>query len=266
MPPPVAEPAQDVPAATADPAPPAPDSGPTPATPSTSTSTSILDDDWVDRLERHGLPAQGDPLATPAQLPAVNVDRPDRFELIWPSGEVDEDFGAVAAVAGDDGRDRVGTTARVVRAVQVVDEPDPTEEPTDLWDFEATGPIFGAAPAPSDAPAADPGDETVLSMRRAIDTIEAESRSRDVTVAQPDPVHSPDLPGRIAARGESSVWTIPTTGTTTGESVFDDVRTPPSFDPGPGERAPATSGDAEPAPEPDRVSALRRLIGGLRRR
>jgi len=60
---------------------------------------SILESDWVDRLETHGLPEMGsDPLAVPSALPAMATGQPDRFELIWPSGEIDDQFDAGAAL------------------------------------------------------------------------------------------------------------------------------------------------------------------------
>lgn len=283
-------------------APPDP-SGHVPEQPATD---SILESDWVDRLETHGLPEIGsDPLAVPTQLPTVPTGQPDRFELIWPSGEIDAEFDAGAPLDQLHGRDhdRAGPTARVVRHAGADQDDMDDVDPIDLWDFETTAPSFGPADEtptrtapvggdPVDPTPADPDphltmitDDAVQSMRLAVDSIEAEAlagqptgRLADTSTTA-DSVRADDLvlPGRVATRTESSAWCIRGFDNTTNRSVFDDAvaSTRPSAAP-PAAAVTATPAPnaavavADPEPEPSRprdaprVSALRRLIGGLR--
>ena len=271
---------------------------------------SILESDWVDRLETHGLPEIGsDPLAVPTALPAVPTGQPDRFELIWPSGEIDAEFDAGAALdhLHERDHDRAGPTARVVRATDAGSDQDDTdgEDSLDLWNFETTAPSFGptdatrpAAPTgddPADQGPADPEphltmitDDAVQSMRRAVETIEADALAEQPaarladTSTTAESVRADDLvlPGRVATRTESSAWCIRGFDNTTNCSVFDDaVVSSPRPKPAPQPAAVTANPDhggavavAEPAvaDEParpvdaPRVSALRRLIGGLR--
>ncbi len=261
---------------------------------------SILESDWADRLETHGLPDIGsDPLAVPSSLPPVPTGQRDRFELIWPSGEIDEQFDAGAALdhLHERDHDRAGPTARVVRARDVGSDPDEPDggDPIELWDFESTGPSFGP---PEDRPVAaeretvgdadyvsdDPHltvitDDAVLSMRRAVESIEAASVTSQPSVSladtstTTDSVRSADLvlPGRVATRTESSVWSIRGFENATNRSVFDETTPLPTARPSDVVPAaapvaavatgPPVSTDRSEAP---RLSALRRLIGGLR--
>ncbi len=242
---------------------------------------SILSTDWADRLEQDGLPHPGDdPLARRTALPPVHVEGPDRFELIWPSGEVDADFPAVVAPDGLDDRDRAGPTARVGRSSPL---PRPSDDPPDapgLWDFETTGPSYDppvAEPAASTDLAPDqfteddelvPVPDLALAMRRAVATIETGSlvaRRRLSETSMDDTSRGTDLivPGRVATRTESSVWSAYRDEAASTRSVFDE-RTPAAEPDLPVDADAPASAASEP--EPARTSALRRLIGGLRRR
>lgn len=99
--------------------------------------------DWIDRLESDGLPEPGsDPLASVKPLPTLPVEPVDRFEVIWPSGEIDESFGATqtAPSAGrlDPDHDRVGPTARVARPREMLVESRLSAEAVVAAAFEAT--------------------------------------------------------------------------------------------------------------------------------
>jgi hypothetical protein len=269
-------------------------------TPGARPTGSVLDTDWADRLETDGLPEIGsDPLAVPTPLPQRAAEHHDRFELIWPSGEIDDEFGEMTISEGEPDHDRVGPTARIVRAAdQPSDGPIPeVDEQPGLWDFENTAPSFGPREEPAEEPTQEPAaavtDELVLSMRRAVASIETGSlAARRRLAAEPmaDSSRGIDLvvPGRVATRTESSLWSVRPTGTTAMRSVFDEVAVTPDAAPAQ-QQLPRTvtpdaavvahidavvahvgAADGEHAvaadDEPERVSALRRLIGGLRRR
>lgn len=237
-------------------------------------SMSIMETDWIDRFEVEGLPAAGrDPLVAPAELPHVVPESLDHFELIWPSGEVDEEFGGLTAVAPDrdPDRDRIGLTARVTRTATMPARP-------------ASVPDLSLAPAPAvardalivpiapdDAPL---GDDVVLAVRRAVASIDTGSltaRRRLIETSSDDDssrgTENIPVPSRVAVRDAArSAMAVPS------RSVFDEsaVRAQPSGDTsveGP-HGADTTVAPLEQASggEPQRVSALRRLIGGLRRR
>ena len=251
----------------------------TPPEATAATEPEARAEDWIDRLETDGLPEVGsDPLGAATRLPPIPVAPADRFEVIWPTGEVDEQFGAVeSAVPDHPDLDRPGLTARIGTETAVPAEPEP--EPAtpiaapsiDLDALTVGGPEAG-----------DEDDDVVLAVRRAVASIETgtlaprrrladdtppESESPAVEDAEPesptDPwsATSPDgdlvLPARVAARSEHSVWTQG------GSSVFDEV--PPSATPILPADEPEPASD-EQGDEPERTSALRRLIGSLRRR
>ena len=247
------------------------------AAPAEENAPNLLDGDWVDQLEWAGLPETGaDPLTPTVRLPPLPVQPPDRFELIWPSGEIDDDFSE--PVEGDDDLDRTGPTARIARSSSTTpaDAPAPLDD-AGLWDFESSPPSYG----PDDAQpvlveeAAEPEltDDVALSMRRAVASIETgslDARRRLAEAPQSDSSRGNDvvIPGRIATRTEASLWSVTRLETTTDRSVFDepsqqaaDVAEPTA----PESATSATPAEAHDA-EPQRVSALRRLIGGLRRR
>lgn len=240
--------------------------------------------DWIDRLERHGLP-DADPLASTTPLPRLPVEPIERFELVWPSGEIDEEFGAVDSVA-DDGHDpdadRIGATTRVTRPEPLPGLPTRVVPSRPVQDVPATGvtadvtdgvAAVGAAVG-ADAGPADAADEVVLAVRRAVASIEVgaiAARQRLVGVngdlgsgsrgtVDADGHDAVPAPGRVAVRSGRNDWSR----RTDTRSVFD---------------APVI---AEPAPVPEpqlppivptatddhatrRAGALRRLISSLRR-
>ncbi len=202
--------------------------------------------DWIDRLAADGLPQPGaDPLASiPAQLPHRSVDPVDRFEVIWPSGEIDEQFGVTSSVVDqmtDEVRDqdRGGLSARVSR-------PGLTDES-----------LRDSFPEPT--------DELVLAVRRAVASVEPSSlaaRRRLVEDPASELAHLVP-PGRVAVRSEHSEW-APSPVTPT-RSVFETVTA--SIAGGPTVEVAAASGVTITRLDDSagRTTALRRLIGTLRR-
>lgn len=243
--------------------------------PSVATAaSSSLDDDWVDQLEWAGLPEPGaDPLTPTATLPNLPVQPPDRFELIWPSGHIDDDFSE--SVEGADDLDRTGPTARIARSsTSAPDTEAPPADDAGLWDVEASPPSFGPdddSPVTSKEPdEPEMTDDVALSMRRAVASIETGSLAARRRLAEAplndDSSRGTDLvvPGRVATRTEAGLRSVTNFDEHGARSVFDE----PSRSPEPAAATPMPIG-AHPethAPEPQRVSALRRLIGGLRRR
>ena len=192
---------------------------------------------------------------------------------------------------------------RVKRSTDVGSEPDePASNDTfELWDFENTAPSFG--PAEDRPVTADPDtggradsdrahddsqltvitDSAVMSMRRAVESIEVESLAvrpverTDDTSTTTGAVRADDLvvPGRVATRTESSLWSIRGFDNTTNRSVFDETTPPPTDRTAsavPSSVAAMAVAGNVPVAAPEhterhdapRVSALRRLIGGLR--
>lgn len=213
--------------------------------------------DWVDRLATDGLP-EDDLLGSPAPLPRLPIEPVERFELVWPTGEVDEQFGAVESVVGDGhdpDADRVGATARLIRPGPVPEEPaDP--EVDDLPTRTTVDPSVDS----------DESDEVVLAVRRAVASIEVGSiaarqrwadtgQLRDAApLTDGDDLPGVPEPGRVAVRSGRNDWSR----RTVSRSVFDE----PAVQPEP----------AVPEPSPTahdhhdrRTGALRRLISSLRR-
>jgi hypothetical protein len=244
-------------------------------------------DDWIDRLGTVGLPERGsDPLASPIRLPGLFTEPIDRFEMIWPSGEVDEQFGiALTEDLPNPDHDRVGPTARMVRDAGTRETPEPpgfvgaASPAVDEAELAGVG-----SDADSDVTREDdlvdgwPGDDrdgslsddVVMAVRRAVASIETGSLAarRRIAEASASELGSPDLlvPSRLAVRLENGqVAPVATVGThrANSGSVFDDLLAGPDS---------ATASAATPAaatppqPEQPRVGALRRLIGSLRRR
>jgi hypothetical protein len=107
-------------------------------------------------------------------------------------------------------------------------------------------------------------DEVVLAVRRAVASIETGSLTarRRVAEAAGSDV---SLPGRVAVRSEAAEPVVPSVrnGAVNGSSVFDNL---PAIDPLlNGESQPPASTDGDDS-DPPRASALRRLIGSIRRR
>ncbi len=232
------------------------------------------DDDWIDRLDSIGLPELGsDPLSSPRRLPHVPAEPLDRFEVIWPSGEIDEQFdstSAATAVDFDPDFDRVGRTVRIGSepAAPQPTLPAPSIESTDSGQADEQ---------------ADATDAIVLAVRRAVASIEPgtlDARRRLANDWQPAP-HAPDapvglpdpftpttatsaLPVRVVGQATATVVaTAPESQVrvtrTTSRSVFDDDVVIPH------QVEIETPTEPVAPPVPERVSALRRLIGSLRR-
>ena len=225
-----------------------------------STAVGHADADWVDRLAADGLP-DADPLLAPKPLPRLPVEPVGRFELVWPSGEVDEDFGAVDSVVGDGhdpDADRIGATARLARPLAAA-EPEPLLEPPPpaADTTEAAGPEGDT----------DATDDVVLAVRRAVASIDVGSlaaRKRLVDTngglgaGSRGREHDDDsggvaAPGRVAVRSGRNDWSR----RTVTRSVFDEPAVPPIREPEPA-RPPAQHAER-------RAGALRRLIASLRR-
>lgn len=210
--------------------------------------------DWVDRLVDEGLP-EDDPLASPKPLPRLAVAPVERFELVWPSGDIDEEFGGVDSVVGnghDPDADRIGSTARLARPVA---------------DPEQVAPMTSPPPAEPESDD-EMTDEVVLAVRRAVASIDVGSlaaRQRLIattgdlgegsrgTVGVDDSSDVP-APGRVAVRSGRNDWSR----RTVTRSVFDEPAMAPAV-PEP-EPAPARNDQRE-----RRAGALRRLITSLRR-
>ncbi len=255
--------------------------------PSPGVTETLPAGDWADDLERTGLPEpDADPLTPTATMPALPVQPPDHFELIWPSGEIDDHF--PDSVDTHDDIDRAGPTARVARSSMAPAETSTPADDAGLWDVDTSNPSFGpgeavAHPGAATEPdLAEPGsaghdtgtatdDDVSLSVRRAVASIEtgslaARRRLADTPQAD-DSSRGTDIvvPGRVATRTEASLWNATRAETPTAPSVFDEP------DPAPAATVarlePTATGGVDAADaEPTRVSALRRLIGGLRRR
>ena len=206
----------------------------------------------------------------------------DRFEVIWPSGEVDEQFGGqVTDALPHPDIDRAGPTARMVRDGGFGASRAATALQSDPVD-DAVADALGAGvddievwlASESERDAQD--EDVVLAVRRAVASIETgalgtrERRTgpRGMSLSTLDLQLDTGLvpPGRVAVRGETT-GEIPLTATgrmsrpnPSAGSVFDEV--PPTA-PAPSSTTDAEIVDDEPV---ERVSALRRLIGSLRRR
>jgi hypothetical protein len=232
--------------------------------------------DWIDNLSTAGLPEPGsDPLASPVKLSPLPTEPADHFELIWPSGDIDEQFGTDASEPyPHPDIDRAGVTARLVgRRTRQEAEPahkqgatttlPPAEETLEAWLGDERGREAIT-------------DEVVLAVRRAVASIDTGSLTARRRLAEAPVVEEPALatasgpisvPGRLALRIESvDVVSQPARGHVSGTSVFDNL---PPIEPvvGSGGEGPIDPGEADDGEtEPQRVSALRRLIGSLRRR
>jgi hypothetical protein len=243
---------------------------PAPVVSADQTTRSVMDD-WVDHLDADGLPEPGsEVLMTTKRLPPVPVVPADRFELIWPSGEVDEQFGSSDS-ASPTGRhpdlDRAGPTARLATPT---DATRTTVAATLENDQDSSEPTYDEVTNGHD----EVTDEVVLAVRRAVASIETSSLDARRRLVTPDPADAaPDLSRGIADRTIRSLRPVSETSDALTpvatsarrvptRSVFDDddiVAMPePVLPPVPA--APVVE------PEVERVGALRRLIGSLRRR
>ncbi len=221
--------------------------------------------DWVDRLTTEGSPNPGGAsLPSGTAAPAVRAEPVERFEVKWPSGEVDEQFGG-SDTASHDGHhpdlDRAGPTARLVRTPSRRAGVDTIEPETEA--------------RPEATTVTDDVDDVVLAVRAAVASIETGGLVTRSPLATLPAAHDLELgaagaaglvpPGRVAVRSDVGDWTANAKGLGRAtmqqptRSVFDEVA--PQSDP---ESCPTDT--APPAEvEPARTGALRRLIGGLRR-
>jgi hypothetical protein len=234
-----------------------------PASPSALGSEP--DVDWIDRLQTSGLPEPGsDPLASPTKLPDLGFDTVDRFELIWPSGEIDEQFGSqFKGEREHPDIDRSTRTARIVpnagvrslaTAVTTTEERPAAEGGIADADIER----WLADEAEQDAIT----DSVVLAVRRAVASIEIgalDARRRLTDVSEPEP--GLPVPGRVALRDDAGERS-PSVRVTrpVASSVFDE---PVAATLAPIDQLVVASAESQPE---ERSSALRRLIGSLRRR
>ena len=228
-------------------------------------------DDWIDNLATAGLPHPGsDPLASPVKLAPLAPEPPDHFELIWPSGDIDEQFGSGSPEPfPHPDIDRAGVTARLVgRRPRVAPDPDieaalapasPSGDSLDSWLADEQG---------RDAIT----DEVVLAVRRAVASIDTGSLAARRRLVETPATGSADrgsaggpvtLPGRVAVRTDSPEVMPVARGHVSGSSVFDNL---PPIEPAPATTEAATEAANATTDENHRTGALRRLIGSLRRR
>lgn len=235
-----------------------------PSAPPAPAGSSLLAGvgDWIDRLGIEGLPERGaDPLARPVALPPLGAEAIDRFEVIWPSGEIDEQFGSqVTETYPNPDIDRAGPTARMVRdgGMRVADADVQVALGSGVADIEQW--------LASETVTA-PDDDVVLAVRRTVAGIDVAALSQRPTamsgpaapVAPPAELTAPPVPQPVVAA--TARMTVPCPS---GGSVFDTV-------PGTPAAVPTTQNDVTVSETPEaagaeRTSALKRLIGSLRRR
>lgn len=257
-------------------APPAPPlTIPTVSAPASERSPSISAD-WASGLP--GLaPATVEQPARAADRPA-SVDVLDRFEVIWPSGEIDHEFGALEVADVSErhpDHDRAGPTARLDRQ-NAADVPVPPLEPAPFAPPELT-----LVPTPPDRGTNghdanghdDVIDDIALAVRKTVASVGSgvlatgERPTATVMAIDVDTAATGGLvpPGRVAVRNEPIERTVRSTspsgsGTTSTRSVFDEIGPTPDLP------VEATDDGSTVEPESGRSGALRRLIGSLRRR
>jgi hypothetical protein len=171
--------------------------------------------DWVARLEHDGLP-DPDPYRAPTRLPKLPVEPVERFEIVWPSGEIDEEFGSLDAMSGSGpDQDRVATAPRLGRlelateGVTIAPESQPSRRtPSDDSTEQAPPParvgtrVTAAQPVETDGGPA----EVVLAVRRAVAAVDSGSladrrRVADTTEAV---TRSATLPAPTGTAADSS--------------------------------------------------------------
>jgi hypothetical protein len=254
------------------------------APPSTSSAIGI-DLSWTDRIAASGRPLGQEREQLSVVAPPPAADPFDRFEVIWPSGEVDEQFGGQPLEAcPDPDIDRAGPTARLVRdggarvntveAVRAGTVIDAVVEHA-LGDGVAELESFLADQAVRSVTTDVVDDDVLAAVRDAVAEIapgalvqrERRIGPRSGVVIDAGGVMPGDLrlPGRVALR-DTNELAVTSTGRMTrpdarAGSVFDVMPPAPPTDPD--DAALPVSAD-EPADT--RASALRRLIGSLKRR
>lgn len=219
-------------------------------------------EDWIDRLETGG-PAEPETASgrVNSTLSTLAVEPLDRFELIWPSGEIDDEFGALEAVDGAG----IGSPA----PPQLPLHQDRFESPVER--VPSPSPVVPVDASPSDG-TANETDPAVLAVRRAVASIDvgslaarrrladgADASGRGVIEPSERPVGEEVLaPGRVAVRPGRNDWSRRTVTT----SVFDEPAVVPAASSG-SDGLPDVDADDEHRDR--RAGALRRLITTLRR-
>lgn len=194
--------------------------------------------DWVDRLEADGLPDQPDLLAAPTPLPRMPIEANDRFELIWPTGEIDEEFGALDEVVGGE-HDRVGSTARLVgidhRDIETPDSLDQDGEPT----------ADEAAQLARNPGADEALDEVVLAVRRAVASIEVGSLAARQRLVDATDSHA----GSRGVGAPAPTPVAPEPSTAAEDTTQEDTATPPAG-------SAVAPDEVESSPEPVSVETI----------
>lgn len=222
--------------------------------------------DWVDELGPDGVADAPAGPATHAKLRPVAVPPVEQFEVIWPSGEVDDVTSSGEPTGGDDvertGAEPAtpdGPAANDGEDAETPDDAGPsdtTEATTDDDEGGTDTDTESVADDTSPEPDATPDDpDEALAVRRAVATIDTGSLAVRRRLASPGE-EPPTPPGRlIVGREHHTAWRNGNDRPT--GSVFDAQPPPPTL-PEP---------EAPPAPDEHerRAGALRRLIGSLRK-
>ena len=249
-----------------------------------STSRKLEHDssaDWIEHLTTAGLPDPGsDPLASPVKLSPLATEPIDHFELIWPSGDIDEEFGAETDEPfPHPDIDRAGVTARLVgRRRSSRDRAGGSAGNVDVDDDvdarrRASGDTLEAWLGDDDGREAIT-DDVVLAVRRAVASIDTGSLAARRRLVEPSGAASAEtqldagpmtLPGRVAVHTDApELASRAARGHVSGLSVFDNL--PPGEQVSSGGAGSGDTGEGDDEGEPQRASALKRLIGSLRRR
>ena len=227
-----------------------------PASPSLGTT------DWVDELGPDGVADAPAAPARYARLPPASVPPVEQFEVIWPSGEVDDlatPGSTDTAPAATPHTNRHDEPTSPDAAAGETDEPEAPDTAGRAPDAELssgdTSDHVDDAPEPTggdDAPD-EPADDT-LAVRRAVATIDTGSLAVRRRLASPgDDLPTP--PGRlIVGRDHHTAWRNGNDRPTS--SVFDAQPVEVVVEP-----------DEPPTPDDHerRAGALRRLISSLRK-
>ena len=196
----------------------------------------------------------------------------DHFELIWPSGDIDEEFEAETDEPfPHPDIDRAGVTARLVgRRARHEAEPAPHPE-TSMSMTMSTSMTTSPGHDTLEAWLGDEDgreaitDEVVLAVRRAVASIDTGSLAARRRLVEPSgaPADTPldagpmTMPGRVAVRTDSpEVASHAARGHVSGLSVFDNL--PPGEPVGSGGGGSADAGEGDDEGEPQRLSQKRR--------
>ncbi len=228
-------------------------------------SPPLRETDWVDELGPDGVGDAPAAPATHAKLPPVAVPPVEQFEVIWPSGEVDDvttsgpldhghDTSSPEPAGGDTTNEPhdTGDDAADEGEQQTESARSSSSEPTDGTDTTEPTESTGDRDDSGDEPA--PHDDA-LAVRRAVATIDTGSLAVRRRLASPGE-DLPTPPGRlIVGRDHHTAWRNGSDRPT--GSVFDAQPAEPQ--PAPVQDAPADDDNER------RAGALRRLIGSLRK-